>query len=1539
MKTKLTSRLLSLFLALMMVICLVPVSVLADETSDERATEAMQQTEEASVEELQEEQEPLPEEVPDEALVEVTPAEEPEEVENTEEPVENNTMPMSNGSFVSETHDVFKHTESTIAPGVEQYINYAYAKDGKQMVYYVATADISRDDVLVQSAYKDAQCQNFGMDKLTNQMAAATAKYSDPSNEAFISEYYTAVAGTNADFYNMTTGQPSGAFVIDGVMSSNKANNRPWFAIFADGTALCGANNADWDAAVAAHGAVQQAVGGSQVLVKNGADVTASASGSYNTDRHSRTMVGVTADGKVVMAVLDGRQEPFSCGGTMHELAQIMLEAECVSAINLDGGGSTTFAARPEGENAVKVINRPSDGSERSISSGLLIASTAVPSDVFDHATLTAENEYVTPGSTVRVSATGVSPAGTAAAIPEDVTYTATLGTVTSDGVFTSDGTAGDAVISMVYNEQTVGEATVHVVVPEAIKFDQEKMTVPYGKTVILGVTATYGLNEVVLKDGDVTFALDNDAVGTIEGFAFTASEEIGEASNTSGITAVNTFDETVTATATITLGKGSEVLFDFEDGTNQGIGLSDVSYNYYLPNHSTQVVDKNTGKVHSGEYALALNMDFTNSLESGYQRLSLFYRDADRGSIYSEAATRLGMWVYIPDECVSLWARWQNINITAVNEDGTYTTGGVTGQVVDGTINGTPGYVYSFEEPGWHYISVDTSAYKGVALRSGYYCFQFYISDRDGASFDYYFKDQNNVNGNFTFYIDDITVDYSDAVDDREAPIFSELNYGTTAMADAVAIAKRSVPTVGYNVVDFAAKVAENTVKTNATGLDVSTAKAYVDGNEVPCTYSGGVITMDQSATLADGQHTIKFSICDNQGNYASIIRKINVQANSGAPTIKVVPHDNDADRVLLGSVNYVDVVATDVEKVQSVTMRLDLDNMSKWQLEHMDVATGFEATWMMEGDDKAENIAALTITRTEDVDATGEAVLVSIPIRTWELIPVTVNGKTYNYTTFGKEFWPVAIDLEVDQGLVTYVDGATDTFAGEGVFIWTEMWANFANMTATAEGKAYYEAWNHGHTHTAAAMDDKAATCTEAGYTGRTFCEVCNSVVDWGTTIPATGHSYDFVDGVLKCTTCGELFTGEWTDGKAYKDGVVVSDGWVGSSYYQDGVKLTGVQKVPATDGSGEFYYDFGDSGVSAGKYTGLFWDNDDLYYVGIGSLMSGWRTIDTHYYYFGDDFRAVNGTVRLDGHTYQFDNYILVSGEFVKTDNGLRYYWAGHHVGNQWFEINGNTYRFDINGYALTGLNIIQAYSNGPRGAYAFDDNGVLIEQLLGNGLKHYGMDTVCLKNDEVVFAGLVQEDGYYYYVDTTFKAVRNTSKYVSETKANWLMPAGVYEFNNYGQMVVEEKQGIIEENGKLYYYENGAKVAKGVVKTEDGKYYFFGSSLYASTGMTRFIASSKCNGLIPEGTYVINDDGTIVVSTTKEGIVEENGKLYYYENGAKVAKGVVKTEDGKYYFFGSSLYASTGMTRFIASSKCNGLIPEGTYVINDDGTIVM
>ncbi|MGN1478474.1 MAG: phosphodiester glycosidase family protein, partial [Acutalibacteraceae bacterium] len=323
-----------------------------------------------------------------------------------------------NKDYQSETHTVFKHTEQTLAPGVTNYTNYAYSNDGKQMVYYVTTADLNRDDVVVQVAYKDMQNEEYGMDKLSNMVACANQKYSDPSNPQFISEYYSVVSACNGDGYNMTTGEPSGVFIMGGnvkkdwVMSSNPV----FLAILKDGTAVIDNTQEAWDACKEA--GIQEAIDifGSN-LVWDGKDVTANASGSYNTDRHSRTMVGITEDGKLVICVLDGRQEPFSCGGSMHELAQIMIEAGCVRAFNLDGGGSTTFMAKNEGTDDCVVVNRPSDGSERSISNGLIIASTAVPSNTFDHVSMVAENEFLAPGSSTSVKVTGVSPAGTSAEI------------------------------------------------------------------------------------------------------------------------------------------------------------------------------------------------------------------------------------------------------------------------------------------------------------------------------------------------------------------------------------------------------------------------------------------------------------------------------------------------------------------------------------------------------------------------------------------------------------------------------------------------------------------------------------------------------------------------------------------------------------------------------------------------------------------------------------------------------------------------------------------------------------------------------------------------------------------------------------------------------------------------------------------------------------------------------------------------------------------------------------------------------------------
>jgi exopolysaccharide biosynthesis protein len=83
--------------------------------------------------------------------------------------------------------------------------------------------------------------------------------------------------------------------------------------------------------------------------------------------RAPRTAVGVTKDGHVLFAVVDGRQRN-SIGMTLLELSLFMQEFGAVDAMNLDGGGSSEMVVKG------KIMNKPSDGHERPVGDALIIA-------------------------------------------------------------------------------------------------------------------------------------------------------------------------------------------------------------------------------------------------------------------------------------------------------------------------------------------------------------------------------------------------------------------------------------------------------------------------------------------------------------------------------------------------------------------------------------------------------------------------------------------------------------------------------------------------------------------------------------------------------------------------------------------------------------------------------------------------------------------------------------------------------------------------------------------------------------------------------------------------------------------------------------------------------------------------------------------------------------------------------------------------------------------------------------------------------------
>ena len=101
------------------------------------------------------------------------------------------------------------------------------------------------------------------------------------------------------------------------------------------------------------------------LLVRDGAVVYAdgvddegfsAGAGQFDSDitdgRHPRAALGV-ADGHLLAVACDGRRSRVDDGLSLTELAEVLLELGAESAINLDGGGSTTLVHRGH------LLNRP----------------------------------------------------------------------------------------------------------------------------------------------------------------------------------------------------------------------------------------------------------------------------------------------------------------------------------------------------------------------------------------------------------------------------------------------------------------------------------------------------------------------------------------------------------------------------------------------------------------------------------------------------------------------------------------------------------------------------------------------------------------------------------------------------------------------------------------------------------------------------------------------------------------------------------------------------------------------------------------------------------------------------------------------------------------------------------------------------------------------------------------------------------------------------------------------------------------------------
>lgn len=170
------------------------------------------------------------------------------------------------------------------------------------------------------------------------------------------------IAAVNGDFFAISsTYQPSGLSVKNGVVISPNTKGRPYTAITKEGEFFISHGFADGIDPFS----LQMAVGGSHLIVSDGKASEFAEHDDLANFSHPRTLAGVKADGTIILAVIDGRQPLRSNGANLTQCAELMISLGAVTAINHDGGGSSTMILHKDGE--YQVMNKPSDGNLRQV--------------------------------------------------------------------------------------------------------------------------------------------------------------------------------------------------------------------------------------------------------------------------------------------------------------------------------------------------------------------------------------------------------------------------------------------------------------------------------------------------------------------------------------------------------------------------------------------------------------------------------------------------------------------------------------------------------------------------------------------------------------------------------------------------------------------------------------------------------------------------------------------------------------------------------------------------------------------------------------------------------------------------------------------------------------------------------------------------------------------------------------------------------------------------------------------------------------------
>ena len=533
--------------------------------------------------------------------------------------------------------------------------------------------------------------------------------------------------------------------------------------------------------------------------------------------------------------------------------------------------------------------------------------------------------------------------------------------------------------------------------------------------------------------------------------------------------------------------------------------------------------------------------------------------------------------------------------------------------------------------------------------------------------------------------------------------------------------------------------------------------------------------------------------------------------------------------------------------------------------------------------------------------------------------------------------------------------------------------------------------------------------ATLTTPGYSGDTYCSVCNELLKKGEEVPKTGaHITWVIDGKVAAEEDylkGTMPSFKGSTDKAPDDNyrytftgwspevVVAEEDATYTAQYSATERVFYTVTFDANGGEGEMAAQRFEVGVDTALNANTFtrenykfngWntaaDGSGATYADEGAILelsgdmtlyaqwqiwNGWFKDASGAFYYYRDGNYVTDITRVpypsaeilpgygsdkedaevnipgkEGNPNNYDYPDRESALFVFDENGVfqkdrcgvyddngvtRWISNGMVIWHAGLVKDGDDYRYFKRNGMVADVETYVAKTNGLLEAakYTFGTDGKLMKL---EGLHEDLNGNLCYYVNYVKsYAGLVKVDGDFYYIASDLKAVRDSTYYV--TKTNDLKPAGYYTFDADGKMII--KNGLVEENGDLYYYEDGAKAANGLIEW-NGNYYYIASNLKAVKDTKHYIFKDKANGLKPQGWYWFNANGMMFL----DGFREENGTKYYYKDGLKNYAGLIKA-DGDYYYVKSDCSVVAGRSYYV--TKTNGLIPAGTYEFDANGKL--